>query len=80
VSDAHPVTASVLSRDLVADASAAAGEPEWLRQKRLAAWEAFVRLPPPSPTDEEWRRTDLSGLDLDALRPLRFGVHKARAP
>ncbi len=80
MSDAHPVTASVLSRDLVADASAAAGEPEWLRQKRLAAWEAFVRLPPPSPTDEEWRRTDLSGLDLDALRPLRFGVQKARAP
>ncbi len=80
MSEAHPVTTSVLSRDLVVDMSGAAGEPEWLREKRLAAWEAFVRLPPPSPTDEEWRRTDVSGLDLDALPPLRFGVQKARAP
>ncbi len=46
----------------------AAGEPAWLTDRRLAAWEAFQRLPLPSAIyQEEWRRTDISGLDLDAL-------------
>ncbi len=81
MSETHPAITSTLSRDLVLDLSAALGEPEWLRDRRLAAWEVFVRLPFPSPTEgEEWRRTDISGLDLDKLQPLRFGVTKARAP
>jgi Fe-S cluster assembly protein SufD len=40
------------------------GEPDWLRARRRSALEAFERLPQPSRTDEEWRRTDLAGLDL----------------
>ena len=39
------------------------GEPDWLRQRRRSALEAYERLPMPSRTDEEWRRTDLAGLD-----------------
>ncbi|HYM69739.1 MAG TPA: Fe-S cluster assembly protein SufD [bacterium] len=70
MSDTRPVTTSTFSRDTVERQSAAAGEPAWLLERRVAAWEAFVRLPPPSPIDEEWRRTDLSALDFDALRPL----------
>ena len=70
MTETHPVATTALSRDLVERQSAAANEPAWLRARRLAAWDAFVRLPPPSATDEEWRRTDLSGLSLDTLRPL----------
>jgi Fe-S cluster assembly protein SufD len=82
VSETHPVATAALSRDLVERLSDAVGEPEWLRTRRLAAWDAFVRLPLPSPTDEEWRRTDLRGLTLDALRPLAPSPapQKARPP
>lgn len=39
--------------------SAQKGEPAWMTEKRLAAWEHFETLPWPDPTnDEPWRRTD----------------------
>ncbi|MGH7762907.1 MAG: SufB/SufD family protein, partial [Candidatus Dormibacteraceae bacterium] len=40
------------------------GEPEWLRDTRRSALAAYERLPAPSRTDEEWRRTDVSRLNL----------------
>lgn len=40
------------------------GEPDWLRERRREAFAAFEKLPMPSRTDEEWRRTDLAGLDI----------------
>ncbi len=81
MSDTHPAATSTLSRDLVHRLSEAAGEPGWLRDRRLEAWEAFVRLPLPSPTDgEEWRRTDVSSLDLDALRPLSPAAQPSGGP
>jgi Fe-S cluster assembly protein SufD len=40
------------------------GEPDWLRDRRRSALAAYERLPMPSRTDEEWRRTDMAGLDL----------------
>lgn len=39
------------------------GEPGWLRERRESALATFERLPAPSRTDEEWRRTDVSRLD-----------------
>jgi Fe-S cluster assembly protein SufD len=39
------------------------GEPRWLRDLRRKAFDAYDRLPAPSKTDEEWRRTDVSRLD-----------------
>jgi Fe-S cluster assembly protein SufD len=45
------------------------GEPDWLREHRRRAHDAYERLPLPSRTDEEWRRTDLRGLDLNAFAP-----------
>jgi Fe-S cluster assembly protein SufD len=39
------------------------GEPDWLRDKRRTAFAAYERMPMPSRTDEEWRRTDMTGLD-----------------
>jgi len=47
----------------------AAGEPEWLQSLRIAAWERYESTSLPDPKDEAWRRTDLSRLDLDTLRP-----------
>jgi len=39
------------------------GEPDWLRERRLSALASFERLPMPSKTDEECRRTDVSGFN-----------------
>jgi Fe-S cluster assembly protein SufD len=36
------------------------GEPDWLRERRQSALATYERLPMPSKTDEEWRRTDVS--------------------
>ena len=61
-------TASGLTRAGMEALSARLDDPAWLRDQRLAAWEAYERLPLPSVTyAEAWRRTDISGLDLDAF-------------
>lgn len=44
--------------------------PPWLADRRTAAWDAFSALPMPSSQhDEDWRRTDISGLHLERFRP-----------
>lgn len=44
------------------------GEPEWLRERRMHAWDVYERTPMPTTRLEEWRYTDLrKKLDLDAL-------------
>jgi len=55
-----------LNRDRVQAWSAP--EPQWLRERRLHAWEIYEKTPMPSTRSEEWRYTDLKKkLDLDAL-------------
>jgi Fe-S cluster assembly protein SufD len=52
--------------------SASRGEPQWLLESRLAAWDLYESMPMPSLKDEEWRRTDYSSIDWSiagALRP-----------
>jgi Fe-S cluster assembly protein SufD len=44
-------------------------EPAWLSRRRREAFEAFRSLPWPSARDEEWRRTDIRALKLDAFAP-----------
>ncbi|MBX6351061.1 MAG: Fe-S cluster assembly protein SufD [Clostridia bacterium] len=44
--------------------SAARGEPEWLTDLRLAAWNAFVELPVPNRQMEDWNRLNLQSLPL----------------
>jgi Fe-S cluster assembly protein SufD len=58
------------SREAVVSLSRAKGEPQWVLDQRLAAWETFESLPMPSRTDEEWRRTDLRRLKLDRFAPV----------
>jgi Fe-S cluster assembly protein SufD len=51
----------------VEELAALHGEPEWLRARRREAFAAYERLPIPSRSEEEWRRTDVRQLDLDAF-------------
>jgi Fe-S cluster assembly protein SufD len=45
-----------------------APEPDWLRERRLRAWEVYEKTPFPTTRSEEWRYTDLKQkLDLDSL-------------
>ena len=46
----------------------ASGEPEWLRARRLHAWDVYERTPLPTTRLEQWRYTDLKRtLHLEAL-------------
>lgn len=50
-------------------ASAAKKEPAWMLERRLAAWQTFESIPWPKPTDEDWRRTRLTGFNLNSFQP-----------
>ncbi|NUP98275.1 MAG: Fe-S cluster assembly protein SufD [Armatimonadetes bacterium] len=65
--------AAGFTREQVVALSTSRGEPDWLRQRRLEAFERWQAAPAPDPNDEDWRRTDLSHLDLTQL-------HLAGAP
>ena len=51
-----------LSEDDIRQRSTRAGEPGWMLEARLRAWQHYLSMPMPTPQDEAWRRTDLSGL------------------
>jgi Fe-S cluster assembly protein SufD len=57
------------SREAVEELSHRRNEPDWLRQKRVAAWELYEQIPMPKRTDEEWRRTDIRLLPIDEVAP-----------
>ena len=61
---------TALTREAAAQLSQSRGEPDWLLDIRLRAFEAFERLPIPDQRTEGWRRTSLRGLDLSAFDPL----------
>jgi Fe-S cluster assembly protein SufD len=52
---------------------AAPGEPRTVADLRRRALEAFRALPVPSQETEEWRYTDLSGLDFERFVPFSAG-------
>ncbi len=56
------------------------GEPDWLRERRRAALADYERLPMPSRTDEEWRRTDLGGLDTAKFARFEHSNGSSPAP
>jgi len=52
-------------------AARAATSPVWLGARRQIAWDAFEALPMPSShRDEDWRRTDISGLHPERFTPM----------
>src|SRR4051794_38447260 len=71
----QPASAIALgfSRAALDDLSQRKNDPDWLRALRQRAWELYEEIPLPSRTDEEWRRTDLSGLNLQEFAPSTAG-------
>ena len=61
---------ATITEHLSRSAIEAAAHPDWLRDRKLADLQTYEELPAPdSTTMEDWRRTDLSSLRFDALRP-----------
>ncbi|MFI5269222.1 MAG: Fe-S cluster assembly protein SufD, partial [Chloroflexota bacterium] len=64
------------TRETVERLSSERSEPTWLREARLQAWQQFEATPMPDSTkDEDWRRTDISKLDLSAFAPSLDGAN-----
>lgn len=57
------------SEESVRASSGAKNEPEWMLERRLAAWALFEEMDWPKPTDESWRRTRLTGFKLENFQP-----------
>lgn len=55
---------ATLTSEQIAAAAQAAGEPAWLVERRVKAWEFFAQALPP-----EWRRTDLTRLQPEGITP-----------
>ncbi len=73
------LTPAALNGDLLAQLSSQRGEPDWLRDLRASWWQRAEATPPPTGQEEEWRRTDLTGLprETELLRdapPLELEV------
>jgi Fe-S cluster assembly protein SufD len=67
------------TRKAVEELSAQRSEPDWLKEARLTAWKRFEDTPmPDSSKDEDWRRTDISKLDLEAFTPALNGANAPR--
>jgi len=59
------------TRDLLVALSGRLGEPSWVLDLRLAAFAQFEATAyPTTDNEEDWRRTDLRGVDFDALATL----------
>ncbi len=68
---AAPVEGVTAALNRAAAEGLAAGAPEWLAKRRLAAWESYEATPMPTTRLEEWRYTDLRRLlDLEKLERL----------
>lgn len=57
-------TLAALTETDVLELSERLGEPDWLRDRRLEAFKAFLDLPWPASRDEAWRYTDPQRFDL----------------
>lgn len=65
--------AAGFSRDAVEALSRLKNEPDWLRERRLAAFANFERLPLPTRAERVWKYTDVSRLNFDAFTPYAAG-------
>lgn len=65
----RPISLGGFNADNLDAFLAGRGEPAWLVDRRKQAFEALRQSAWPTPRDEEWRRTDIRLLKLDAFRP-----------
>jgi Fe-S cluster assembly protein SufD len=64
-----------LTKRAVEALSEVLGEPGWVAERRLQAWELFEKLDLPDPKGEEWRYVDVRDFDFD-----RFDAPRPRDP
>jgi Fe-S cluster assembly protein SufD len=64
------LTVESVSSAAVEAVSQSKGEPPWMLELRLRAWRFFEEIPWPTGTEETWRRTRLTGFNLDEYMPL----------
>lgn len=57
-----------LTREAVEKLATATGEPGWLAERRIQAFDLFEKLDDPDPKGEEWRYVDVRGFDFDRFR------------
>jgi Fe-S cluster assembly protein SufD len=69
-----------LSRETIEELVQRGREPGWLRELRLAAFDAYERLPMPDQRTEGWRRTSLNGLPLADFQVLGQARPSVDAP
>ena len=64
------LTTENISQSAVEALSRSKGEPSWMLDLRLKAWRFFEEMPWPTGKEETWRRTRLTGFNLDEYQPL----------
>ncbi len=69
-----------LKREAVIALSEAVGEPGWLAQRRLDAFDVYEKLELPDPKSEEWRYTDVRGFDFELFAPPRAAERSPDLP
>jgi len=52
------------TRELIPALNGDGQYPDYIKEYRARAWEAYQSLPLPTPQDEAWRRTDLNGMEM----------------
>ncbi|MDP9068236.1 MAG: Fe-S cluster assembly protein SufD [Actinomycetota bacterium] len=57
-----------LTREAVAALADATGEPGWLAERRIQAFDIFEKLDDPDPKGEEWRYVDVRGFDFSRFQ------------
>ena len=60
---------TMFTREAVETLSSKLGEPAWMREFRLQAFEKFESMPMPTTGDEPWRRTDIRRFKLNEIGP-----------
>jgi Fe-S cluster assembly protein SufD len=58
-----------LTREAAEKLSAALGEPGWLAERRMHAFDLFEKLEMPDPKGDEWRYVDVRNFDFDRFAP-----------
>jgi Fe-S cluster assembly protein SufD len=78
----EPSSVNTIARERIDTIATRNGEPDWLKDLRFKAWEAYFRLPMPTNRDEDWRTTQIESLDLTDLQAvdLSNGASAKNAP
>lgn len=71
--------ANTITKERVQDLALQNGEPAWLKESRLSAWEIYFQSPMPTARDDDWRKTEIDNLDLSKFITVDKLKNKATA-